>query len=127
MSTVEIKRFIINYFNKISGIKKTPELCDRFMTDLELKEHVIFFDTIFPDYELFAEEILVEGNQAMVKARMTGINKGEFNGIPPTYRNVDFAFAIGYTIEDNMITKHWMIADQVSMMQQLGIDIGVEH
>ena len=122
-----LKKFIINYYNAFSSGRKSPELCDRYMTDQGLKEHILFFDTIFPDYEVFADEITVEGNRAVVRARLKGIHKGEFMGIPPTYKDVDMPFAIGYTIEDNMITNHWMIADQVSLMQQLGIEMAAEH
>lgn len=126
-STSELKKFIITYFNEISGTEKTAAMCDRYMTDTHLKEHILFFDTIFPKYELFADEIIVEGNRATVRARMTGVHLGEFNGIPPTHKAVDMPFAIGYTIEDSKITDHWMIADQMGLLKQLGIEMGVEQ
>jgi hypothetical protein len=30
-------------------------------------------------------------------------------------------FVISYEIEDNKIVSHWLIADQVTMLEQLGI------
>jgi predicted ester cyclase len=115
------KAFVLDYFNAISGKVKTAEVIDRYMNDDELKEHIIFFDTIFPEYELFADEITAENNRVIVLARLKGRHEGEMNGIPPTYKDVDFKFAIGYIIEKGLIVDHWMIADQATMMEQLGI------
>lgn len=115
------KQFVLEYFNAISGVKKTEEIMDRYLDDDELKEHIIFFDTIFPNYELLADEITAEGNRVIVLARLRGTHKGEMNGIPPTYKDVDFKFAIGYIIDKGKIVDHWMIADQVALMEQLGV------
>jgi len=91
------------------------------MTDQELKEHILFFDTIFPEYEIFADELTAEGERVTMRARMKGVNKGLFNGIPPTFKEVEMPFAISYTIRSGKIVDHWLIADQVALMQQLGV------
>ena len=121
-TSANLKKFIIEYFNALSGAIKTEPLCDQYMTDTKLKEHIIFFDAIFPKYEVFADEMTVEGNRVVVRARLTGIHEGDFNGIPPTFNKVDMPFAIGYTLENGKISDHWMIADQVILMQQLGVE-----
>ncbi|MEO8110129.1 MAG: hypothetical protein ABI594_08860 [Ginsengibacter sp.] len=41
--------------------------------------------------------------------------------MPPTYKEVNFPFVIGYEIENNTIISHWMLADQMSVMEQLGV------
>ena len=84
-------------------------------------EHIIFFDTVFPNYEIFADEMTAEGNRVVVRARLKGRHEGEFNGIPATYRHVDFPFVVSYEIENNIIVDHWLIADQMALMEQLGI------
>lgn len=117
----ENKAFIIRYFNAISGITKTDELIEQFTTDEELKKHIIFFDAVFPKYELFADEITAEDNRVVVRVRCKGRHEGELNGIMPTHRNVEFPFAIGYTIENGKIVDHWLIADQMALMEQLGV------
>ncbi len=114
------KKIIIEYFKAISGVKKCDDLIDRYVNDEELKKHIIFFDTIFPNYELLVEEMTAEGNRVIVLARLRGKHEGEMNGIPPTYKIVDFLFAIGYILDKGIIIDHWMIADQVSLMEQLG-------
>ena len=62
-----------------------------------------------------------EENKVIVRARLTGTHLGDFNGIPPTNKEVDFPFAISYTIKDEKIIDHWLIADQMILMEQLGI------
>ena len=115
------KELVIEYFNAISGVKKTRELLEKYLSDKQLIEHIEFFDSVFPAYELYADEMLAEGNRVVVRARAKGRHEGELNGIPPTYKNVDFPFSIGYEIENNKIISHWLIADQMMLMEQLGV------
>ena len=115
------KQLIIEYFNAVSGVKKTRQLMEKYVSDQHLIEHIEFFDSVFPAYELYADEMLAEGNRVVVRARAKGRHEGELNGIPPTYKNVDFPFSIGYEIENNKIISHWLIADQMVLMEQLGV------
>lgn len=70
---------------------------------------------------MFADEITAEGNRVVVRARFKGTHRGELSGIPPTNKSVEFPFAIGYEIENSKITSHWLLADQMSLMEQLGV------
>lgn len=115
------KEFIIRYINALSGVVKTRQLQETFISDEELINHIIFFDTVFPKYEMFADEITAEGNRVVVRARLKGRHEGELNGIKPTYRKVEFPFVISYEIENEKIVHHWLIADQMVLMEQLGV------
>jgi len=115
------KEFIIKYFNNMSGVVKTEELSRQYMTDESLIEHINFFESAFPKYELFIDELIGEENKVLVRARLSGCHTGEFNGIPPTNSVVDLPFVIRYTIKDDKIVDHWLIADQMLIMEQLGI------
>ena len=115
------KEFIIRYINALSGVCKTRELMEQYMTDEELLGHISFFDAAFPKYEMFADEITAEGNRVVVRARMKGSHEGEFNGIVPTHRKVEFPFVISYDIENGKIVHHWLIADSMALMEQLGV------
>lgn len=115
------REFILQYFNAVSGHEKTMELCLKYTTDQKLIEHIMFFETAFPKYELFIEEMITESNKVVVRGRATGIHKGALNGIPPTGKEMDLPFVIRYTIENEMITDMWLIADQMILMQQLGV------
>jgi len=115
------REFIIKYFNAISGVEKPRELLEKYTNDEKLIEHIDFFEGAFPEYELFIEEMVTEGNKVIVQGRATGIHKREFSGIPPTGRKMDLPFVIRYTIENSRITDHWLIADQMILMEQLGV------
>ena len=47
------KEFVIRYLNALSGVTKTRELMEKYITDEELIGHIAFFDTAFPKYEMF--------------------------------------------------------------------------
>ena len=115
------KEFVIRYLNALSGVTKTRELMEKYISDEELIGHIAFFDTAFPKYEMFADEITAEGNRVVVRARMKGCHEGEFNGIVPTHRKVEFPFVVSYDIENGKIVHHWLIADSMALMEQLGL------
>ena len=115
------REFILNYLNAMSGHAKTRELCKQYTNDEKLIEHIQFFESAFPKYELFIEEMITEANKVVVRGRATGIHQGALNGIPPTGKEMDLPFAIRYTIENDMITDMWLIADQMILMEQLGV------
>lgn len=116
------KEFIIEYFNAFSNAPKiTRELLTKYIADESLIEHINFFNGVFPGYKILADEIIAEGNRVVVRARAKGRHEGELNGIPPTYKEVEIPCVICYEIENNMIVSHWLIADQMMMMEQLGV------
>jgi predicted ester cyclase len=115
------KQLVIEYFNAISGVRKTRALMEKYLADEHLIEHIEFFDSVLPAYEIFADEMTAEGNRVVVRARVKGRHEGVLNGILPTYKEVDLPFSIGYEIENNKIISHWMILDQMMLMEQLGV------
>lgn len=115
------KAFIIEYFAAVSGVAKTKTSMEQFTSDLGLIGHVEFFEAAFPRYEIFADEITAENNRVVVRARFKGTHLGDLAGIPATYKSVEFPFAIGYEVDNNKIVNHWLIADQMSLMEQLGV------
>ena len=116
------KEFIINYFNEIAGgVPKTRALMEKFIKDEDLINHKEFFEKAFPCYKLSIDEITAEGNRVIVRARVVSTHLGYLGEIPPTGKDVDFPVVVCYEIENNMIVNHWMIADQLTLMQQIGV------
>jgi predicted ester cyclase len=115
------KEFIINYLNALSGVPKTRALMEKYITDEALIGHIEFFEAAFPLYEVYIDEIIAEGNKVIVQARTKGTHLGNLGTIPPTQKTVDFPFVVRYEIEDNKIVSHWMLADQMVLMEQLGV------
>lgn len=119
MSTQENKLFIRRYFDTFNQGGGTA-VAD-IVADPHLKEHIAFFEVAFPGYQLTAKEMVAEGDKVVVDAAMQGVHKGELMGHPPTGKQVDVPFIIIYQLSGGKIVNHHMVADQVSLMQQLGL------
>ena len=123
MSVQENKAFIRRYLDALSGKDKPRALQDEYIaeSDEELKDHIIFFETSFPHYEVIADDMIAEGDKVAVLARFRGAHKGELLGIAPTGKEVDVPFAITYRLAGGKITQHWMSFDRMALMEQLGV------
>ena len=116
------KEFILHYYNTVSGAIKTPEMLRQFTDDPILIDTITFFDGAFPKYEMTAEEMTSEGNRVVVRASMKGKHEGEWEGIMPTHKQVEFPVIVSYEIVNGKIATHWLVADPTILMEQLGIN-----
>ncbi len=121
MSTEDNKAFIRSYFEAISGTDKAAAVVNRYVTDEELKHHIAFYEAAFPNYQLLAEDMIAEGDKVVVRSTFHGTHKGDLMGIPPTGKEVTMPVMLIYRIADNKIVEHWMQADALGLMQQLGV------
>lgn len=96
-------------------------MLEKYISDEALIEHILFFENAFPDYEVVADEMTTESNRVIVKARLKGTHLGAFSEIAATYKTVNFSFVICYEIENEKIVSHWILADRMSLMEQLGV------
>jgi predicted ester cyclase len=117
----KLKEFLNEYFTALSGQAVTKDLLDKYITDPELKEHVMFYTSVFPGYEILVDDTIEEGNKVAVRGTFRGVHKGDLMGIAPTGKEVSFSIMIIYIIENRKIVNHWMVADQLGLMQQLGV------
>lgn len=115
------KQFIIGYYNALAGKEKPEHMIRKYVADEKLIEHIKFFEKSFPEYDLIPEEIIAEGDRVFVRARIEGMHEGEMDGIPPTFQEIKMPFAICYRIGNGRIVDHWMIADQMELLEQLGL------
>jgi steroid delta-isomerase-like uncharacterized protein len=75
----------------------------------------------FPDMRMDVEEILTSGDKAVVRARVTGTQQGEFMGMPATGKSFDVKLIdIIRFGGDGLAHEHWGVIDSLTMMQQLG-------
>jgi steroid delta-isomerase-like uncharacterized protein len=75
----------------------------------------------FPDRQITHHETIAEGDKVMVRWSMSGTHKGEMMGIPPTNKTVNLTGFDLFRISDGKIVEMWQDADQLGMMQQLGV------
>jgi steroid delta-isomerase-like uncharacterized protein len=79
-----------------------------------------WFDA-FPDYHMTIDDIVTEGDKAVIRYTWTGTHKGTFMGIPATNKKVT---AWGIEIDrfvGGKIVEAWARTDTLGIMQQLGV------
>jgi len=116
------KQFFIRYANAMNGQTKTRELIEKYVVDDELIQHILFFESVFPQYGGEIEELTAEDNRIVAKLRMKCKHEGWFNDIPPTHKEFETTAVVGYEIENEKIVRSWLISDQLNVMKLLGLE-----
>jgi steroid delta-isomerase-like uncharacterized protein len=75
----------------------------------------------FPDMEITLEDQIAEGDKVVTRFTSRGTHQGELWGIPATGKEVEVTSISMDRIEGGKIAEHWTHADQLGMMQQLGV------
>jgi predicted ester cyclase len=114
------KQFVVDYLEALSGKPKPANVISRYVDDVALQEHIEMFEAAFPQYELLVDEILAEGDLVAVRTTFRGVHAGEFQGIAPTGKTVTIPVMLIYRVRESKIVEHWLNADALSLLQQLG-------
>jgi steroid delta-isomerase-like uncharacterized protein len=76
----------------------------------------------FPDLRMDVQDSFASGDKAVARLRLSGTHQGEFMGIPATGKRVSVNLIdITRFGDDGQAHEHWGVADQLAMMQQLGV------
>lgn len=87
----------------------------------EAEEFVREVRTAFPDIQFTMTDMLASDDLVMAEWRVTGTHEGEFQGIPPTGREVDQRGMEKLLIADNKVQEAHIYFDQQEMLTQLGV------
>ena len=74
----------------------------------------------FPDFHADIHWQLADGDRVTTYKTYHGTHKGEFFGIAPTGRKIQFETVDVMRVRDGKIAEHWGVANLFSLMQQLG-------
>jgi predicted ester cyclase len=74
----------------------------------------------FPNLEVTVEDQVAEGDRVVTRWITRGTHKGEFQGIPPTGRQVAITGITIFLVADDKLLEGWSNADMLGMLQQLG-------
>ena len=76
----------------------------------------------FPDHEGEVLDVVSDGSTVAAHTRQTGTHQAEFHGIPATGKPVVIEATDWARVDaDGRLTEHWAHADNLAMMQQLGV------
>ena len=78
------------------------------------------FSEAFPDIRLTVQDIMAEGDMVAARVAFRGTHRGEFQGIPPTGKEVSFTSIEVNRVRDGKVEEHWVELDLLGLMQQLG-------
>jgi predicted ester cyclase len=74
----------------------------------------------FPDLEITIDHAIAEGDLVALHITASGTMQGEFVGMPPSGKHATWNAVHIDRISDGKIVEHWIVQDQLGMLQQLG-------
>lgn len=75
----------------------------------------------FPDSRSTSLDMIAEGDKVVHRMSTEGTHQGDFLGIPATGKRVMMTYIDIWRIADGKLAEHWVEADMMGMMQQLGV------
>jgi predicted ester cyclase len=73
----------------------------------------------FPDLQHSIGELLAEGDRVVLRVTCRGTHRGEFQGIGPTHRSIEFTGIVIYRVAGGKIAESWGELDFLRLMRQL--------
>ena len=123
MSAEEIKALVrreqVELWNDTGNVDAAEEL---FAPDYveAAKQEAADFRRGFPDVVSTIEDLIAEGDKVVARWRSRATHRGEYMGIPPTGKEVEFTGISVYRIEGGKIAESWNSEDQFGLMRQIG-------
>lgn len=90
------------------------------------KDRVKISRNVLPDQKFHIEDLVAEDNKVAVSWKFTGTQKGDLPGLPATNKQVSISGLTIYYFSNDKIIGHWQVLDKLSLLGQLGVQIGKE-
>jgi steroid delta-isomerase-like uncharacterized protein len=89
----------------------------------EARQFVTTYKTALPDLNITVEDVVGEGDKAVTRWTVRGTHQGEVEEFgPPTGRQVELKGITIHRIDGGKIVEEWEAYDNLSILQQLGLD-----
>jgi steroid delta-isomerase-like uncharacterized protein len=75
----------------------------------------------FADYTGSTEAMVAEDDTVAVRYSVSGTHEGEYLGIKPTGRDVEWTGIAMYRVDDGEIAEIWIESDELGLLEQLGL------
>ena len=79
------------------------------------------FTSAFPQSQTTIEDEIAEGDKVISRWTYRAVHRGEFQGIPPSGKQVTMTGLTLLRIAGGKIVEHWVELDQLGLLQQLGV------
>ncbi|MBD2512209.1 ester cyclase [Nostoc muscorum FACHB-395] len=103
--------------NFVAHLAGVPEPLD----GAGFKQFGMSFYLAFGQGQHIFDEVIVSGDRVVTCGRFTATHLGEFQGLPPTGKQINLSIMHIDRVESGKIVEHWGQGDALGLMQQLGI------
>ena len=76
--------------------------------------------TAFPDLVFSLEDLVAEHDLVTARWVMRGTHQGDFMGLPPTGRSVEWRGITQFRLVNGRVVERWLYSDDVDLLRQLG-------
>lgn len=87
----------------------------------DYKRFIVMIRASFPDFSTKTEDIITEGDKAVIRWTARGTHQGEFFGISPTDKQVTWTGITIYRFADGKVVEAWWSKDILGLLQQLDV------
>jgi predicted ester cyclase len=84
------------------------------------KQEAADFRRGFPDVTSTIEDLIAEGDKVVARWRSHATHQGDYLGIAPSGKEVEFTGISLYRIEKDKIAESWTVEDELGLMRQIG-------
>jgi steroid delta-isomerase-like uncharacterized protein len=88
-----------------------------------VKRNISTWRNYFPDFTFTIEEMIAEGDKVVTRWTARGTHRGEYQGIPPTGKQVVVTGVEIQIIVSGKIVEGWRKWDRLDLLQQLGASL----
>jgi steroid delta-isomerase-like uncharacterized protein len=89
-----------------------------------MKKFIKTLTNAFPDHHHAIEDLIAEDDKVVMRCTLTATHQGLFPGfleMPPTGKSICQRQIHILRIQDDKVVEHWVVRDDLTMMQQLGL------
>lgn len=87
----------------------------------KIKEAEAKYRSAFPDYTMEVLRVVDGDDQVAHYWEISGTHEGEFNGIPPTGKEITYQGMAIHRIEDERIVESWWMTDRLQLLRDLDV------
>jgi predicted ester cyclase len=91
------------------------------LNEAEFRKFGMSFYSAFSQGQQIFDEVIVSGDRVVTSGTFIATHLGEFQGLPPTGKQVRLSIMHIDRVENGKIVEHWGQGDALGLMQQLGI------
>jgi predicted ester cyclase len=124
------KALVRRFFDEVWNEQKLDVIADVFAPTVLVNGQSVARDVFksvvanrraaFPDLRVTVDEQVAEGDKVSTRRTWEGTHQGVYRGVAPTGKRVKWTQISIVRFADSLIAEDWAVADELSVLQQLG-------